>query len=145
MRIYAQPDDLSNDGWLDSITQDSWQDGIPKKATAYLRDASQLVEKYTAFHWYDTDEQGYPTQPHVKDAFKNAVCKQVTVWVNAGLDPTKGEGGQTPQISNQSVPGGSVTYTGTKTVKELGESLTTLDPSVALILDNAHIGSRRLR
>lgn len=136
MRIYAQPEDLTTDGWVENI---------PDKAPAYLRDASQLVERYTAFHWYDVDDQGYPTQPHVKEAFKNAVCKQVTLWFNAGLDPTKGESGQTPQISNQSVPGGSVTYTGTKTIKELGEAITTLDPSVALIIENAHIGSRRLR
>lgn len=136
MRIYALPEDLVGNGWLDAI---------PDKALAFIREASQLVEEATSLYWYDVDDDGMPTKPRVVQAFTDATCAQVAVWVNAGLDPTKGATGQGAHISSQSVPGGSVNYTGTQTTEALGSAATELAPNARLILTNARIGSRALR
>lgn len=45
-----------------------------------LRSASIEVEKLTRAAWYDTDEDGYPTEADVADAMSEATCAIVEYW-----------------------------------------------------------------
>lgn len=136
MRIYAIPEDLVINGWVKTP---------PDNALALIREASQLVEQFTALYWYDTDDDGMPANERVRQVFNDATCCQVAVWVNAGLDPMKGATGQGAHISSQSVPGGSVNYTGTQTTESLGAAATELAANVRVIITNGRIGTRSLR
>lgn len=125
MRLYATPENLIDDDWLDEL---------PKNASRLIRSASTKVEAATLMARYNVDNAGLPTDPRIAAAFKDAVCQQVTLWANASLDPDKGTAGQTPHISSQSTGGGSVSYTGTQSVQELGQQATSLDPQTMDIL-----------
>lgn len=135
MRIYATPENLIDDNWLGEL---------PTNAAQLIRSASTKVEAATRLARYDVDPAGMPTDPRVAAAFRNAVCQQVTLWHNGGLDPDKGIAGQAAQISSQSAGGGSVSYTGTQTVSELGQQATTLSPQALDILSLAGLNREQV-
>jgi|LSQX01.1.fsa_nt_gb hypothetical protein len=135
MRLYAQPEDLIPE----------WLDVIPGNAHRLIRAASVLVENATRLGRYDTDAEGYPTQPNTRSAFLAAVCQQVAVWHNADIDPDKGLTGQQATISSQSAGGGSVSYTGTQTTQERGLAAVTLCDQSYLILRNAGLLHQNVR
>lgn len=137
MRIYATAEDLT-DEWLGDTP-------TPRNLPGLLRNASILVEQATRLSRYKVDEQGYPTEPQVKEAFKNAVLNQIVVWAAAGIDPTKGMAGQKAQVSSQSVPGGSVSYAGVFSAQELGNIGQTLDPISLNILAQAGLNRTEVR
>lgn len=59
-----------------------------------LRSASIEVEKLTRLSVYATDEDGYPTDPAVSDAFTEATCAIVEHWQDTedprGVDAAEG-------------------------------------------------------
>lgn len=55
-----------------------------------LRAASIEVQKLTRLAVYDVDEDGYPTDPDVADAFTEATCAIVEYWEETD-DPTGSE------------------------------------------------------
>lgn len=124
MRLYATPDDLVPD----------WMATVPDRAPALIRAASGLVEDATLLARYAVDADGYPTNPRIAAAFRNAVCQQVTIWVAAGLDPDKGLTGQDPHLTGESAGSGSVNYSGAQTTQELGQAATTLADAAFNIL-----------
>ncbi|CAB1035808.1 hypothetical protein AY551_01335 [Corynebacterium diphtheriae bv. gravis] len=115
MRIYATETNIKQ-----------WIEEPPKNIRALLRHASLMVEQATRLDVYTVDEDGYPTDTDIEDAFRDAVCSQIAMWTTSGLDPTKGYTGQKAQIASQSVPGGSVSYAGALTVEQLGVAANTL-------------------
>lgn len=130
MRIYAEPDDLVPD----------WVSTPPANAKALIRAASIMVERATRLDRYDVDKDGYPTEPAVKAAFRDACLSQVALWHTAGLNPAGGVVGQAPQITSQSVPGGSVSYAQPLGAEQLGQAATTLSAEALNILRSAGLG-----
>jgi len=79
MRVYATPTDY------DSLAEEPW-DGSNQVLLARLRSASIEVEKLTRMAVYATDDDGYPTDPDVSEAFTEATCAIVEFWQDTG-DP----------------------------------------------------------
>lgn len=71
MRIYATESEW--DSWAEASEA---FEGRPPKLKAKLRSASLVVERMTASARYATDEDGYPTNPNVAEAFMEATCYQ---------------------------------------------------------------------
>lgn len=115
MRTYATESDV-----------EQWLEKPPTNTKALLQHASLMVEQATRLDVYGVDADGYPINSDIKDAFRDAVCAQITMWHTTGLDPFKGHTGQQAQIASQSVPGGSVSYAGALTVEQLGLAANTL-------------------
>lgn len=52
----------------------------PDKIDSLLRRASAQVESHIRTAVYDVDEDGYPTDPDVADALRDATCAYVAYW-----------------------------------------------------------------
>lgn len=72
MRVYATESEW--DSWAETT---EYGEGRPEKLKAKLRAASLVVERMTASAHYRTDEDGYPTDPKISEAFMEATCYQV--------------------------------------------------------------------
>lgn len=77
-RVYATEAD-----YLD-FTRDST---APDRVDSLLRRASSEVDGLIRTAVYDTDEDGYPTDPGVSDAVRDATCAFVAYWAETD-DPT---------------------------------------------------------
>lgn len=77
-RQYATPTDF-----------DTWDedDEYPTPTDSKLRRASGVIDGLTRLAVYDVDEDGYPTDAVVTEAFMNATCAQVAYWFETD-DPT---------------------------------------------------------
>lgn len=117
MRAYAEPGDFTD-----------------PPPTGFIEQASALVELLTLRDVYEVDEDGYPVEPRLMQAFKRAVVAQVSYWITADVDPNVGLIGQAPEVTSQSTDGGSVSYTSLRSVEELKTALTTLCPAALAIL-----------
>lgn len=63
----------------DTIAEEAWtgdEDTLPKR----LRAASIEVEKLTRRAVYATDDDGFPTDPDIAEAFTEATCAIVEYW-----------------------------------------------------------------
>lgn len=131
MRTYATPGDVAE--WIGLETP-------PDNAESLIRHASLLVEAATRLDRYATDVEGKPTAFDVAQAFRDATCAQVELWHTNGMNPSKGFAGQSGQIQSQSVPGGSVSYSGALSAAEMGAAVTSLSDNAIHILKNAGLG-----
>ena len=130
MRIYATREQVA----------EQWGIEPEKVNPMFLTIASLMVERFTRLDRYDVDADGYPTEPDVKETFQLAVGAQVAFWVEAGLNPVAGASGQTPQITSQSVPGGSVSYASPMTAEQRGQAATTLCETACQLLQAIGLG-----
>lgn len=62
----------------------------PSGASRLLRVASRRVERATRTAIYSTDVDGYPTDPTLREAFREATCAQVAWWGETGDDTGSG-------------------------------------------------------
>lgn len=131
MRLYATPGDVAE--WIGLDTP-------PDNAKTLIRHASLLVESATRLDRYNVDMDGKPTEYKVAEAFRDATCEQVALWHANDMNPAKGFAGQTGQVQSQSVPGGSVSYSGALSAAEMGAAVTSLSDSAIHILKNAGLG-----
>lgn len=87
MRVYATPTDY------DDFAEEPW-DGSNQVLLSRLRSASIEVEKLTRLSVFATDEDGYPTDAAVSDAFTEAACSIVEYWRDTddprGVDAAQG-------------------------------------------------------
>lgn len=74
---------------------------VEKDLNARLRRASSVIDGLTRHARYDVDEDGYPTDEDVSDAFKNATCAQAAWWDET--DDVTGAGSQDGTVSIGSV------------------------------------------
>lgn len=79
MRVYATPTEY------DAYAEEPW-DGPNQVLLARLRSASIEVEKLTRTAVYATDDDGYPVDVDISDAFTEATCAIVEFWQDTG-DP----------------------------------------------------------
>lgn len=84
MRVYAVPGDY------DEVAEDPWPADDAATLEKRLRKASIEVEKLTRRARYDTDEDGFPTDPTISDAFTEATCAIAEYWTITD-DPTGAE------------------------------------------------------
>lgn len=86
MRVYATVSDYADFAELE------YTDDV--QLAKRLRSASEQVEKLTRLAVYDTDEDGYPTDPDVEAAFRDATCAIAEHWADTddprGVDATQG-------------------------------------------------------
>lgn len=83
MRVYATEADYS------AVAEEDW-DGDAEVLKKRLRSASVEVEKLTRLARYDTDDDRFPTDPDISDAFTEATCAIVEYWSPAGTDDPLG-------------------------------------------------------
>lgn len=83
MRVYATAADFN------AVSEEPWDgdDGVLLKR---LRAGSVEVEKLTRRSRYDTDDDGFPTDPDIADAFTEATCAIAEYWGQTD-DPTGAE------------------------------------------------------
>jgi hypothetical protein len=86
-RVYASASDY------EAAAEDPF-DGDESKLSKRLRAASVEVEKLTRLAVYDTDDDGYPTDQDIADAFTEATCAIVEHWADTddprGTDAVQG-------------------------------------------------------
>lgn len=136
MRIYATEADLT-----------AWAGAPVDLAVPLLRAASTLVEDATVTALYAVDADGYPTDPGIRDAFRDAVCAQAESWAALGIDPRKGTVGVTQQrqVTGKSLGSATLSYsTPTRSTDDLVDAVHTLAEQAATILRGAlphdHVG-----
>lgn len=77
-RVYATESDFGE--W-----DEDGQYEVPSNST--LRRASSTIDGLTRTSRYDVDEDGYPTDADISDAFRDATCAQAAYWIETE-DPT---------------------------------------------------------
>lgn len=84
LRTYATLTDYN------TVAEEDWPADDEATLTKRLRAASIEVEKITRLSVFDVDEDGYPTDPMISDAFTEATCAIAEYW---GItdDPTGAE------------------------------------------------------
>lgn len=135
-RVYALASDYyeltgDDDPTLDEEGNPLEDPTVDKKLNARLRSASEEIESLTRLAVYATDDDGYPTDLDVADAFKRATCAVVQFW---GItDDETGAEADSGAVSIGSVSLGTTsarTDTGNKVEKIIGSK-------AARILGNA--------
>ncbi|MDR6867680.1 hypothetical protein J2Y69_002284 [Microbacterium resistens] len=84
LRTYATVSDYKE------VAEEEWPAEDAGTLTKRLRAASVEVEKLTRRSWYETDADGFPTDPDVSDAFTEATCAIAEYWSPEGTDDPKG-------------------------------------------------------
>jgi len=101
--MYATTDDLAAEPWGLS--------NPPTNAGRLIARASGMVLAATRSAVYTTGSDDLPTDTKVAEAFRDAVCAQVAMWAESGIDPTKVD--TSPGIvSAKSMGPRSVSYAG---------------------------------
>lgn len=83
MRVYATEADYT------AVAEEAW-DGDADTLLKRLRAASVEVEKLTRRSRYTTDDDGFPTDADIADAFTEATCAIAEYWTITD-DPTGAE------------------------------------------------------
>lgn len=113
MRVYATTSDLP--GAVSSA--------LGASVSSYLGEASALVEEATVADRYTVDDEGYPSEDRVFDAFRDATVAQVAYWHAARVNPIGGVLAQTPDVTSQSAEGSAVSYGSMRNAAELASAL----------------------
>ncbi|MFD3574771.1 hypothetical protein [Streptomyces sp. NPDC058644] len=97
----------------------------PADITARLGRASRFLDSEVfRLCWYEVDEDGYPTNTLVRDAFADAVCAQVQWWAETGYE--LGTAGQWGSVKIGSValsgPGSSSGSGGSSTGRRVADA-----------------------
>ncbi len=94
-RVYATVADYED------FTDGDHEEESVDVVNAKLRRASTMIDGLTRYARYDVDEDGYPTDADVADAFKRATCAQMAWWDDT--DDITGAGSQDGTVSIGSV------------------------------------------
>ncbi|GAB3166911.1 hypothetical protein GCM10027059_26580 [Myceligenerans halotolerans] len=100
--VYATTSDLAASPW--GLTDP------PANVARLLAHASGLVRTATLTAVYDVDAERLPTDTTVAEGFRDAVCAQVSTWVEAGIDPAQAGGGNPGVVASKSLGPRSVQY-----------------------------------
>lgn len=91
-RVYATASDyydfIGDDQPMTTPPQGEQPQPVTEKSlNATLRRASSVIDSHTRHDVYDVDEDGYPTDQRIADAFKEATCAQAQ-WFDETDDIT---------------------------------------------------------
>lgn len=84
MRVYATIGDYNE------VAEEPWPADDAATLGKRLRAASIDVEKLTRRATYATDDDGFPTDPDISDAFTEATCAIAEYWSPSGTDDPMG-------------------------------------------------------
>lgn len=126
-RVYAVASDYTD------LAEEPF-DGDDTKLNKRLRSASIEVEGLTKLAKFDADEDGYPTDASIADAFKEATCAFVEYWEETD-DPTGAQSQAGPTKIGSVSFGGSGASGGAANTKTAASSR--IAPKAVRILSNA--------
>lgn len=133
MRAYATAADLNDPPW-NAQTEDAIE-----ALTAIMR-ATPLLEDLTKTAVYAVDDDGYPTDPKVAEAFKDAACAQALYSLDTG-DMT----GAAARFNSLSLGSFSASGGGTGSATNTSAAEDQYAPEAVRILANAGLIARAPR
>lgn len=124
IRVYATPSDLAGEPWDVDLPEG--------EAKSLLRRSSIVVDGLTVTARYATDEDGYPTDLEVSEAFRDATCAQA-VW----FDETGDVSGASARYNSLSLGRFSASGGGTGSGTNTTAAASRIAPEVVQILQAA--------
>ena len=100
MLIFATAADVEK--WMDEPL-----DG--RSVDSLLRRASSLVQRAVRSARFAVTPAGMPEDPDIEDALRDAVCEQVTVWLENDVNPVEVASAAAP-VASSSIGDASITY-----------------------------------
>ncbi|HAT1159094.1 TPA: hypothetical protein NJV00_000856 [Corynebacterium striatum] len=128
MLVFAQPDDVVK--WAGYEFDDA------VKLEPLIRRASSMVQRAVRSARFEVTPAGMPEDPDVMDALRDAVCEQVTVWVENDINPTaiaSAVGG----LTSSSIGDGTVSYSTVEAAQVKDQAANELCDAALDILANA--------
>ena len=128
MLVFAQPDDVV--AWA-GYTFDKDVNLQP-----LIRRASSMVQRAVRTARFEVTQAGMPEDPDVMDALRDAVCEQVTVWVENDINPTVIQGASSA-VTSSSIGDASVSYSSVDAAQVKDQAASELCDAALDILANA--------
>ena len=128
MLVFAQPDDVV--AWA-GYTFDKDVNLQP-----LIRRASSMVQRAVRSARFEVTPAGMPEDPEVMDALRDAVCEQVTVWVENDINPTVIQGASSA-VTSSSIGDASVSYSSVDAAQVKDQAANQLCDAALDILANA--------
>ena len=128
MLVFARPDDVV--AWA-GYTFDKDVNLQP-----LIRRASSMVQRAVRSARFEVNPAGMPEDPVIVDALRDAVCEQVTVWVENDISPTEiqsAAGG----VTSSSIGDASVSYSTVEASQVKDQAANELCDAALDILANA--------
>ena len=108
-----------------------------RSVDALLRRASSLVQRAVRSARFAVTPAGMPQDPDIEEALRDAVCEQVTVWLENDVNPVEVASAAAP-VAASSIGDASVNYGDSSASNAAKDSIsTTLHPAAFDILANA--------
>jgi hypothetical protein len=105
----------------------------PTNAARLLARASRLVSRDTKAALFEADPAGYPTDPDIRDAFREATCAQVAEW--ARRESAAADGGDVTASPWTSVSAGSLSFSRQSAPATVSEDSTLCAEAVEILAD----------
>ncbi|MDK8469826.1 hypothetical protein [Corynebacterium accolens] len=128
MLIFAQPDDV--------VTWAGYTFDKEVNMPPLIRRASSMVQHAVRSARFEVTPAGMPEDPEVMDALRDAVCEQVTVWVENDITPTSIQAAG-ESITSSSIGDASVSYSSVDAAKVKDHAANQLCDASMEILSNA--------
>lgn len=103
MLVFAKPDDV--------VTWAGYALEKDVKLEPLIRRASSMVQRAVRSARFEVTPAGMPEDPEIMDALRDAVCEQVTVWVENDITPSKVEA-TVSQVTSTSIGDASIGMSG---------------------------------
>ena len=101
-----------------------------------IRRASSMVQRAVRSARFEVTPAGMPEDPDVMDALRDAVCEQVTVWVENDINPTVIQGASSA-VTSSSIGDASVSYSSVDAAQVKDQAASELCDAALDILANA--------
>lgn len=128
MLVFAQPDDV--------VTWAGYTFDEDVNLQPLIRRASSMVQRAVRSARFEVTPAGMPEDPDVMDALRDAVCEQVTVWVENDISPTA-IASATGAVTSSSIGDASVSYSSVDAAQVKDQAANELCDAALDILANA--------
>ena len=128
MLVFAQPDDV--------VTWAGYAFDKDVNLQPLIRRASSMVQRAVRSARFEVTPAGMPEDPDVMDALRDAVCEQVTVWVENDINPTA-IASATGAVTSSSIGDASVSYSSVDAAQVKDQAANELCDAALDILANA--------
>ena len=128
MLVFAKPDDV--------VTWAGYAFDKDVNLQPLIRRASSMVQRAVRSARFEVTPAGMPEDPDVMDALRDAVCEQVTVWVENDISPTA-IASATGAVTSSSIGDASVSYSSVDAAQVKDQAANELCDAALDILSNA--------
>lgn len=128
MLVFAKPDDV--------VTWAGYAFDKDVNLQPLIRRASSMVQRAVRSARFEVTPAGMPEDPEVMDALRDAVCEQVTVWVENDISPTA-IASATGAVTSSSIGDASVSYSSVDAAQVKDQAANELCDAALDILSNA--------